>query len=46
MHLPFEKSGLAAMNAWKMNLAESTAEDTSKILALYAKDGQCQRKLT
>ncbi|MGI9382720.1 MAG: SgcJ/EcaC family oxidoreductase [Methyloligellaceae bacterium] len=30
---------LGAMNAWKMNLAASTAEDPSKILSLYAKDG-------
>ncbi len=30
---------LAAMEAWKQNLAVGTAEDPSKILSLYAKDG-------
>lgn len=29
----------AAMNMWKDNLAVGTAEDTSKILSLYAEDG-------
>jgi len=29
----------AAMNMWKDNLAVGTAEDTSKILSLYAQDG-------
>jgi len=30
---------LAAMNMWKQNLAVGTADDPSKILSLYAKDG-------
>lgn len=30
---------LAAMEAWKQNLAVGTAGDPSKILSLYAKDG-------
>ena len=30
---------LAAMEAWKKNLAAGSAEDPSKILSLYAKDG-------
>ncbi len=34
-----KKAVLAAMEAWKQNLAVGTADDPSKILSLYADDG-------